>query len=217
VLAGKRNAGWTENLLLNQKGSRRLALAMNTSLTAAFPAKLTPTVSRLAQLLDPSSGLPTSEPFAVSCDGETLQIPVRIYRPVISDAAFASLPPIEQSIAACWFTRHHDGHVRERFLRALPVFDCSWVIAYVVALCGEYVVEVVSYIWEHRSLFDRAVLGRWLRENQIFYSRTRSRIVSYWNCYYRSSSPSFETYVGSQLIAFFEESLTIQHHETGVG
>src|ERR1051325_9657973 len=46
-----------------------------------------------------------------------------IYRPVISGGSFASLQPGERLIAACWFTRHHDGHIRERFLRALPAFD----------------------------------------------------------------------------------------------
>lgn len=186
---------------------------MTSPLISAFPARLTPDVSRLAALLDPPSGLDTSEPFTVTCDGEVIQIPRRIYRPVISESQFASLHPVERSIAACWFTRHDDGHVRERFLRALPVFDSSWVIAYVVALCGEYVVELLHYIWERRSLFDVAELGRWLRDNPEFYSRTRRRVVSYWDCYYRTAR--FEDYVGSQLIAFFDEAITMQPHETG--
>lgn len=181
---------------------------MTSPLISAFPASLTPDVSRLVALLDPPAGLETSEPFAVTCDGEVIQIPHRIYRPVISESQFAALHPTEQSIAGCWFTRHHDGHVRERFLRALPAFDSSWVIAYVVALCGEYVVELLNYIWERRSLFDAAVLGRWLRDNPQFYSRTRSRVVSYWDCYYRTAS--FESYVGSQLLAFFDEAITMQ-------
>ncbi len=181
---------------------------MTSPLISAFPTKLTPDFSRLAALLDPPSGLDTSEPFPVTCDGEVIQIPHRIYRPVISESQFASLHPDEQSIAACWFTRHHDGHVRERFLRALPAFDSSWVIAYVVALCGEYVVELLHYIWERRTLFDVAVLGRWLRDNPEFYSRTRSRVVSYWDCYYRTAR--FVDYIGSQLIAFFDESITMQ-------
>jgi len=181
---------------------------MISPLISAFPTKLTPDVSRLAVLLDPPSGLDISESFPVTCDDELIQIPHRIYRPVISESQFASLHPAEQSIAACWFTRHHDGHVRERFLRTLPTFDSSWVIAYVVTLCGEYVVELLHYIWERRSLFDAAVLGRWLRNNPQFYSRTRSRVVSYWNCYYRTAR--FESYVGSQLIAFFDEAATMQ-------
>ena len=84
---------------------------------------------------------------------------------------------------------------------------------HVVALCGEYVIELLHYIWERRSLFDVAVLGRWLRDNPEFYARTRSRVISYWDCYYRTAR--FEDYVGSQLVAFFDESTTMQPHETG--
>lgn len=178
---------------------------VNPSFIQAFPKKLTADVTRLAVLLDPQIGFTTSEPFTVMCDGEAIQIPHRIYRPIVADAVFASLSPGDKLIAACWFTRHHDGYMRERFLRALPVFDQSWIVAYVVALSGEYVVELLEYIWERRALFDRSVLGRWLRENQRYSARTRSRIVSYWDCYYRGAHPLFATYVGSQLIAFFDE------------
>ena len=178
---------------------------MNSPLISAFPVNLAHYASSLASLLDPPSGLQNSKPFTVLCDGETLEIPQRIYQPVISESQFASLPPFERSIAACWFTRHHDGYVRERFLRTLPAFDSSWVIAYVTTLCGEYVKELLHYIWEHRTLFDAAVLGCWLRDNPEFYFRIRSRIVSYWDCYYRSDYPHFESYVGSQLLTFFDE------------
>lgn len=180
---------------------------MNDSLTVAFPVGLTPIVSRLAPILDPSSGFPSGKPFSVVCEGDQLQIPCRIYRPVISETVFASLNANEQSIAACWFTRHHDGHVRERFLRALPVYNSAWIVAYVVSLCGEYVIEILQCIWECRNRFDIHTLGRWLRDNRSFYSRTRSRIVSYWNCYYRSAFPIFEEYVGHRLLSFFDECL----------
>ena len=125
---------------------------MNASLTEAFPNKLCADVMRLAAVLDPPAGLATSEPFAVTCDGDPIQIPHRIYRPAISDAAFASLSLEDKLIAACWFTRHHDGHVRERFLRTFPAFDRSWIVAYVVILCGEYVAELLEYVWKHRDL-----------------------------------------------------------------
>src|ERR1051325_10188333 len=105
---------------------------MNASLIVAFPERLAPLASRLATLVDHQTGLATSEPFTVTCDGETIQIPHRIYGPVISDDSFASLQPVERLIAACRFTRHHDGHIRERFLRTLPAFDSAWVVAYVV-------------------------------------------------------------------------------------
>ncbi|EDY18575.1 conserved hypothetical protein [Chthoniobacter flavus Ellin428] len=180
---------------------------MNDTVTAAFPACLAATVSGLSPILLSSSEHACSEPFTVSCGGETLLIPCRIYFPRPSDNAFRALHDTELSIVACWFTRHHDGYVRERFLRSLTAFDSAWIIAYVVALCGEYVIELLRYIWDRRELFDRLALGRWLHENEAFYRQTRSRIVSYWNCYYRSTFPCFTDYVGSHLVRFFDESI----------
>ena len=177
----------------------------NSPLIGAFPASLTPDAERLSAVLDPQSGRDNSEPFRVTCDGEVLRIPYRIYRPVISWEEFAALDSTGQAIAACWFTRHHDGSVREGFLRAMPSFDSPWVISYGVALCGEYVVELLDYIWGHRVLFDTAVLGRLLRDNPEFWARTRSRVVSYWDCYHRDVR--FEDYVGSRLIGFFDECI----------
>jgi hypothetical protein len=176
-------------------------------MTTAFPSSLIGLVTRLEPLLSSPTERDPSHSFSVNCAGETLHLPQRIYYPPPSDGAFRALQGAEQSIVACWFTRHHDGHVRERFLRALTGFDCAWIIAYVVTLCGEYVIEILRYIWERRDLFDRIELERWLRENQPFYARTRSRIVSYWNCYYRSEFPRFDDYIGSYLISLFDASI----------
>jgi len=165
-------------------------------------------VSRLDPLLSPSTEREPSWSFSTVCDGETLHIPYRHYYHPPSDSALRTLHTTEQAIVACWFTRHHDGYLREQFLRELTAFDCTWIVAYVVALCGEYVVEVLHYIWDRRELFDRPVLGRYLRDNEPLFYRTRSRIISYWDCYYRSSFPRFADYIGSHLITFFDDCIT---------
>ena len=180
---------------------------MNSTVITSFPASLSPTVSRLLPLLDPPADLTPTFPCPVLCAGESFTIPSRIYSPVPNRLRIALFSGTEQPIVACWFTRHHDGYVRERFLRTLSAYDCAWVIAYVVALCGDYVVEILRCIWERRSQFDRLTLGHWLRANEPFYSRTRSRIVSYWDCYYRSSFPRFGDYVGGQLLTFFDDCI----------
>lgn len=178
---------------------------MKSPISNAFPTHLRNEVNDLSALIDGPSPIDNTDSFAVKCDGEMLQIPYRIYRPVISDEQFASLSPLGQRITACWFTRHHDGHVRERFLLRLPDFEFSWVIAYVVSLCGEYIVEILDDIWERRTLFDVATLSRWLRDNPEFHTRARRRAVSYWNCYYRPVYPCFQDYVGGRLMNFFDD------------
>ena len=162
---------------------------MDGTVIAAFPSSLSSSVNALASQFDLSTG--RADPFSIFCDGDRLVIPSRIYGAVPSDAAFGALPLSERAIVACWFTRHHDGHVRETFLRSIPAYDSAWIISYVIALCGEYVVEILDFIWKNRSFFDQPVLEHWLGENQLFYELTRSRITSYWDCYYRGSFPHF--------------------------
>jgi hypothetical protein len=176
-------------------------------IVVAFPTRLVGVVRSLAPLIDQPASVPAGPTFLVNCDNELLHLPERIYSPVISDTAFNSLEFTERCITACWFTRHHDGHVREKFLRSLPAYNSAWIVAYVVALCGEYVLEILVCIWEHRLLFDLDVLGTFLRDNAGLYHKTRSRIVSYWDCYYRHQFPIFEQYVGSHLLFFFDECL----------
>ena len=181
---------------------------MNSSVITSFPPSLGSTVSGLAPLLDPQADIAPKFSSTVICAGESFAIPYRVYSPVPDDSRLALLSSSEQTIIACWFTRHHDGYVRERFLRTLTAYDSAWVIAYVVALCGDYVIEILRCIWERRNQFDPLTLGHWLRDNQPFYRRTRSRIISYWNCYYYSSFPDFSDYVGSQLLTFFDDCLS---------
>jgi hypothetical protein len=182
---------------------------MSQASLAAFPSNLSASVNRLASLLEPPCEIQPCGWFSVSCANETLTIPGRIYCSPPTEAEFRALQSTEQTIVACWFTRHHDGHVRERFVRTVEALDRGWVIAYVVALCGEYVIELLYYVWERHDLFDRPALGGWLLDNQPFYARTRSRIVSYWHCYNRSSLPRFSDYVGSRIISFFDECIKI--------
>lgn len=196
---------------------RRHAMSLvNSTVHDAFPASLSADVDRHLTLLTPPEPYRLHEPFPVSCGGETLLIPSRIYFAVPSIETFRCLGATEQNIVACWFTRHHDGHVRERFLRALPALDRLWTIPYVVALCGEYVVELLCYIWERRELFDRRLLGQWLRENETFYALTHSRIISYWDCYHRPFNPQFADYVGSHLLAFFKDCIVNSESPTSV-
>lgn len=187
---------------------------MLNALKNAFPASLETKVVRLAPLLTKSPLHPPSEPFTVHCEGAALKIPYRNYYEVITREEFAACDDLERLVAACWLTRHHDGHTREAFLRRLPAYDSPWVIAYVVALCGEYVIEILDYVWTERNRFNSIALQQWLRENETFYARTRKRIVSYWDCYYRSSSPLFENFVGGRLTAFFDEHLVGQPETT---
>jgi len=159
-------------------------------------------------LLDLPAGIAPKFPFPAISAPEPFTIPERVYSPVPSRLRMASLTDSESSITACWFTRHHDGFVRERFFGSLTTFDSVWTVAYAVALSSDYVIEIIRSIWERRSLFDVSILGGFLRDNPLFYRRTRSKIISYWNCYYRHSFPRFTDYTGGHILNFFDECIS---------
>lgn len=169
----------------------------------AFPADFAKSVDRLVPILSVSTGYDPVNYFSVFASSEALNIPGRIYFYEPSEAVFNALNDQNQLIVACWFSRHHDGYVRERFLRTIPVFNQAWVISYVMTLCGEYIVQILNYVWLNRGKFDEKILAQWLHDNPAFYVTIKSRIVSYWDCYYRTKY--FHDYVGHHLIRFFDE------------
>jgi len=104
-------------------------------------------------------------------------------------------------VTAAIYSRHHDGHVRQRALRAL---DCNepWTAPFVVHLLGEYVIEICADIenFAQRALHGRpamqASLSAFLGQNSCFAELTRRRAISYWSCYHRALHPSRVTYPG---------------------
>ena len=49
----------------------------------------------------------------------------------------------QRLILGCIFTRHHNGYVRQQWMRAVVPHAEPWVVPFVLALLGEYVVEIV--------------------------------------------------------------------------
>ena len=69
-------------------------------------------------------------------------------------------------------------------------------------LAGEYVIEILQVIQNNLNLLNTEMYGQFLRTNPELFAVTKRRIVSYWNCYYRSSGR--KEYVGFQVLDFFE-------------
>ena len=116
-------------------------------------------------------------------------------------------PTLERDVYACLYTRHHNGYVRQRHLRSIVGISHPWVVPFVVQLIGEYVLEIVADIREGLSDLDvpgssqRAQYAVFVAANPGFLDLTSSRVVSYWNCYYRFEYPQLSEYPGFQLIS----------------
>lgn len=141
----------------------------------------------------------SEEPFSwLLPDGQAIAFPYRLY---ILDSVPASVfTPVQQTIYHCLFSRSCDGFVRERHIGALLEGEPPlWAIPYILKVCDEYVVEILELIYSRLAQRDT----KWYR--QLFSLNPRallsgySRMISYWNEYYRERWSSYRQYVGYRL------------------
>ncbi|MBW9211626.1 hypothetical protein KV100_18400 [Mumia sp. zg.B21] len=149
---------------------------------------------------------------SINFQGETLAIPDRIYNGFPSREV-ERLSPESRAAAGCIYTRHHDGQIRQRALGLVLSNDAAWSAPFIVALLGEYVVEICSDI--ERFLRDRLDgfpetargLGQFVDANPTFMELTRARAVSYWAEYYRLDFLRMETYPALRALDVIEGAL----------
>lgn len=79
-------------------------------------------------------------------------------------------------------------------MRQLLSTDRPWVAPFLVQLLGEYVIEIIEVIADAIRQAPRQSLCDFARENPRFMAITRQRATSYWDCYFRSSFGSLQTY-----------------------
>lgn len=174
-------------------------------LAAAFPYRRAEDVRAVLAVM-PEARIAPAAAFAVRVDDEAVAIPYRIYPEEPPAELVHSLTDVRQSILHCLYSRHSDGFVRQRHLRHIVDSAEPWVVPFVVQLVGEYVVEIIESIKD--GLTDLTVAGSvrrliyagFLARNPEFFAVTERRVVSYWNCYYRSRFPDFRTYPAHDLL-----------------
>ena len=86
--------------------------------------------------------------------------------------------------------------------RASSAPNHEWIPTFVVQLVGEYVVEILQVVSRNLDHLDPPLYRRFLRANPEFFARTKQRVISYWDCYYRWQRRT--DYVGFQIITFLE-------------
>ena len=72
----------------------------------------------------------------------------------------------------------------------------DWEVPFVVQLVGEYVVEIIEVIESRLTDEQQPLFTAFVRENGVFIARTRQRLTSYWDCYYRRRWPRLADYPG---------------------
>ena len=82
-----------------------------------------------------------------------------------------------------------------------------WAAPFIVALIGEYIVEILDDIYAALTPGKAQTLAAFIDQNEAYWSTTKRRVVSYWDVYYRSSGSSEtrhayrrDEYIGFKLI-----------------
>lgn len=165
-------------------------------LTKSFPPELHDDVLEVLCRLDFHENDISNSEYDVFVKGSLVTIPERVY---FIESNYYRLSHIQRIILDCILTRHHNGFVRQKHVRNL--LNCSeyWIIPFTFRLLGEYVEEILCDIECH--IYENLKEYReFIDENIFFFEKTQSRIISYWNCYYRSKYPKFESYIGYRII-----------------
>jgi hypothetical protein len=179
----------------------------NFELKAAFPSRLqNDALGALSAL--PENPHPWTA-FSVRIENETLSVPRRIYHDV-SLVRSDRLSALQEQMLACLLTRHHDGFIREKHLTRIIAVNAAWLPPFVVQLVGEYVIEIIRVIENNLTVLDKSVYRHFLKSNPEFWALTQRRVVSYWDCYYRSHRK--DTYPGFRVLDFFRR---VQESDAG--
>lgn len=140
--------------------------------------------------------------FTALVDDCRVQIPYRIHfssRPDLSD-----LPDTAKLVGACLVSRSTDGYLRQSALRSMLPQVTSWNAPFVVALVGEYIVEILDDISQALPKMDAAPLGKFLRRNPELLRLICARVPSYWDAYYRHEFQR-SAYPGFKILEAFSE------------
>lgn len=158
---------------------------------AAVPGVLRDDALAAACALDEPSA-PAVGFRAARVAGEEVVLPDRLYVADVRPDALRQLPGCAGMIASAILTRHYDGYARERHLRTIIESEELWVTPFVVALLGDYVVEIRASIERRLGVLldqSESTRGRYrafVSENPEFMGFTRQRAISHWNRHHRS-------------------------------
>ena len=155
----------------------------------------------------------------MSLDKELLRIPYRIYinEPSLDNEILLS--DLQKTILNCIYLRHNNGFIRQRRLELLINKTDYFVVAFTFQLLGEYVMEILEVINKLINEKTLTLYVRFINENPKYWQQTESRVISYWDAYYRRSQypaylpPKYATrkeYIGEKIIERLKKAIEQQ-------
>lgn len=140
-----------------------------------------------------------SECQSINFENEELVIPYRVYFNEPTEKEEKILTTKQQTILNCIYLRHHDGFVRQKRLENLKDVSDLWTTPFVFQLLGEYVIEILEVAEKQLNNSTLDNFKQLKLDNPKYFEKTESRMISYWNEYYRRANPKLNRYVGRQI------------------
>jgi len=129
---------------------------------------------------------------------EIIEIPNRVYYKDCND--ITNFTNTQKLIYHCIFSRSCDGFVRENNLQQILNLEYEdWCFPYIVKLADEYVIEILDKIYIHFKNQDCTKLIEFCSLNEKYLNSANSRMISYWNEYYRNQYIKISDYIGKKL------------------
>jgi hypothetical protein len=148
-----------------------------------------------------------TEQFEVTLWDETIRIPARLrFRNNHADEAIDGETRL---MVRCLRSRSIDGFERQHAVRDLLLDVQPWSAPFIIALVGEYVIEILDDIASAFSDSVPAAIVSFLSENQAYWFLTKQRVSSYWDVYHRRSACR-ANYVGFQLTRQIDQALALK-------
>ncbi len=136
--------------------------------------------------------------LSIQLGSELLTIPCRLYFNEPDRKKENKLTEIQKTILNCIYLRHYNGYVRQGRLEQLIGKNEYWVTPFTFQLLGEYVFEILVILNKYINNKNIDNYKRFVNENPKYWQQTESRIISYWNAYYRRFK--LKDYLGQQII-----------------
>ena len=192
---------------LSSKNNRKPLCAEEQQLCKAFPCELKEDIRVVFKLFTRPVyyyGSKLTEvigPYAeFNVNNELVYIPNRIYYKEVNSIKIKSLSETQKTIFYCIFTRSHNGYLREKYVRKLLATDYpQWAIPFIVKLCDDYVLEILTAIYELLKDKDTTAIKQFCLMNKKAVRSCCDRMLNVWYVYDRYSVPDFYEYVGRKL------------------
>ena len=144
----------------------------------------------------------TEQSVEYSQNGVVIKFPYRMYYVDVSSVISDKLNSQQKMILHCIYSRSCDGFVRQKHVQSLLLSDYDdWAIPYIVKLCDEYIMEILEMTYEILKHQETDQIKKFCLENVQSFSKSHSRMISYWNEFYRHRCYKFNDYVGKKLFA----------------